>query len=612
MATSRDGADRFLNREISWLDFNTRVLTLAQDSLSPLLERAKFLAIFASNLDEFYQVRVAGLKRQIEAGLGARSADGRTAGEQLALIAERVRELGRRHADLFVDDVMPALAKEGVEILRWRDLTAGQAEALTSLFARKIFPVVTPLAVDPAHPFPYVSNLSLNLAVLVRDPSTERILFARVKVPPLLPRFVELAEGDGFVPLEDVIANNLEQLFPGMDIVGHHAFRVTRNAEVEVDSDGAEDLLQALEEELGRRRSSPAVRLEVEEDTPDLVRALLKRELGIGNDDVFALPAPLGLSGLWDLYGIDRPDLKDPPFQSVTHAELVGSEDDVKAGQIHVLYGTGSGVSHEGDQVWQQDVGSVEGAVDYGDSFGSSLATADFDGDGQADVAVGVPAESVNEAPSAGATNVLYGSPVFGIRSAGDQIWSQASTSIEGDEERYDRLGGTPVSSGIYRIGYANGTDVKVSNDHLGHDPLDRIDMFGVPEDEQHTVVAAADGTIRTIVDSNAEPTTNNNYVWIEHPNGEWTKYSHFETGSVSALGHVQGDFVTAGTTLGFEGDVGQASGEHLHWEVAVPSDPTNPHDAAGFIIGENRVPLICRITGNLFIEGVTYSASAC
>jgi polyphosphate kinase len=323
------GPDCFLNRELSWLDFNSRVLALAEDQDVPLLERAKFLAIFATNLDEFYQVRVAGLKRQLEAGIAQRSADGLAPREQLALIADRAHRLSERHARVFLNDVLPALTKEGVEVLRWDDLTDAQHQELKTLFARRIFPVVTPLAVDPAHPFPYISNLSLNLAVLVRDPSSRKVLFARVKLPPLLPRFVTLANGEGYVPLEDVIANNLDQLFRGMEIMARHAFRVTRNADVEVDSDGAEDLLQALEEELGRRRFSPAVRLEIEEGTPDHVRDLLVRELALAEQDVFVVPGPLGLSGLWDLYAIDRPDLKHAAFQSRTHADLAGSDEEV-------------------------------------------------------------------------------------------------------------------------------------------------------------------------------------------------------------------------------------------------------------------------------------------
>ena len=329
MPEPRHDAERFLNREVSWLDFNRRVLALAEDRSLPLLERAKFLAIFATNLDEFFQVRVAGLKRQLEAGVGTRSPDGSGPRDQLALIAEKVRSLATHHATVFTDDVLPALTKEGVEVLRWKDLAEDQRLELSRLFAREIFPVVTPLAVDPAHPFPYISNLSLNLAVLVRDPATNKTLFARVKLPPLLPRFVELADEAAHVPLEDVIANNLDRLFPGMEVVAHHAFRVTRNADVEVDSDGAEDLLQALEEELGKRRFSPAVRLEIEAGTPPLVRELLLRELSLGESDVFELPGPLALSGLRDLYAIDRPDLRDEPFQSATHPDLAASDDEV-------------------------------------------------------------------------------------------------------------------------------------------------------------------------------------------------------------------------------------------------------------------------------------------
>lgn len=318
--------ERYLNREISWIDFNARVLTLAEDPMSPLLERVKFLAIFAGNLDEFFMVRVAGLKRQVDAGLQSRSADGLTPTQQLQAIGHKLRPLVERHAQLFVEDVMPSLAKEGVEILRWKDLEEDQQRRLNELFARSIFPVVTPLAVDPGHPFPYISNLSLNLAVLVRDRAADRTHFARVKVPPLLPRFLEL-QGGTFVPLEDVIAANLEKLFPGMEVVEHHAFRVTRNVDLEVDDDGAEDLLQALEEELRRKRFAPAVRLEIEVGMPPRILGLLMRELQVAEEDVFFLPGLLDLAGLWGLYGIDRAELKDDPFQPVTHPDLYAAED---------------------------------------------------------------------------------------------------------------------------------------------------------------------------------------------------------------------------------------------------------------------------------------------
>jgi polyphosphate kinase len=313
--------DRFLNRELSWVDFNARVLALAEDRNSPLLERAKFLAIFAGNLDEFYQVRVAGLKQQAEAGIRTRSADGLTPREQLSAIAGKVLPLAERHALLFRDDVMPALGEAGVKVLTWAELDRGQREELNEMFRDRIFPVLTPLAVDSGRPFPYISNLSLNLAVMVRDAAAGRMHFARIKVPPLLPRFVPFAEGRCFVPLEEVIAANLGQLFPGMEIVEHHTFRVTRNADMEID-DGADDLLEALEEQLQSRRFRPAVRLEVETSMPEHLMELLMSELEVGEEDVLVLPTPLDLAGLWNLHSIDRPDLKDEPYQPVTHPDL--------------------------------------------------------------------------------------------------------------------------------------------------------------------------------------------------------------------------------------------------------------------------------------------------
>jgi polyphosphate kinase len=319
---------RYLNRELSWLDFNERVLALAEDTSTPLLERAKFLAIFAGNLDEFFMVRVAGLRRQLAAGLAmTRSSDGLTTSEQLVRIRERVANLADRHARLFADQIHPALAAAGVRITRWDDLSKPHRASLQATFSERIFPVLTPLAVDPGHPFPYISNLSLNLAVLVEDPETKRQRhFARVKVPPLLGRFVTPEEGI-LVPLEDVIAANLDRLFPGMRIVEHHAFRVTRDADLEIDDDGAEDLLEALEDELRRRRLSPAVRLEVESSMPGHVLELLMRELQVFEADVQALPGPLNLAGLWELHAIDRPDLKDAPFQPRTHPELLAGDD---------------------------------------------------------------------------------------------------------------------------------------------------------------------------------------------------------------------------------------------------------------------------------------------
>jgi polyphosphate kinase len=315
-------ADRFINRELSWLEFNDRVLGLAHDPQAPLLERVKFLAIFASNLDEFYMVRVAGLKRQVAAEISSRSADGMTPKDQLELIGSRVLPMIEQHAHTWLDEIMPGLEQAGIFVQRWKELEDRQRKELDAFFSERIFPVVTPLAVDPGHPFPYISNLSLNLAVLVRDPTSDDTHFARVKVPPLLPRFVPLTDEEVFVPIEDVIAANLDELFPGMEIVEHHAFRVTRNADLELNDDGAEDLLEALEAELRKRRFSPAVRLEVEAGMSDYVLDLLMREIEIEEPDVHSLPGPLDLAGLWVLHSIDRPDLKDDPFKPVTPKPL--------------------------------------------------------------------------------------------------------------------------------------------------------------------------------------------------------------------------------------------------------------------------------------------------
>jgi polyphosphate kinase len=322
--------DRFLNRELSWLDFNARVLALAEDARTPLLERAKFLAIFASNLDEFYMVRVAGLKRRLQAGLPVRGGDRMPLRTQLELVAEKAATLVSRHAACFVDDLLPKLAKEDIRILRWAELDAAERERLRTYFREHIFPVLTPLAVDPAHPFPYISGRSLNLAVTVRDPDGGSELFARVKVPNNVPRFVRVDReipGTRFLPVEDLISVHLGQLFSGMQVVECHLFRVTRNAEVEVDEDRDEDLLQALERELARRRFGPPVRLEVAASISDHMLELLVRELDMDAQDVLRVRGLLDLSALWQVYGAaDRPDLKDPPFVPATHPRLAEGE----------------------------------------------------------------------------------------------------------------------------------------------------------------------------------------------------------------------------------------------------------------------------------------------
>jgi polyphosphate kinase len=320
--------DRFLNREVSWLDFNSRVLALAADRSAPLLERAKFLAIFASNLDEFYMVRVAGLKRRQSMGLGVRSADGLGVREQLERIAARAQELASEHARLFMQEVRPALDERGIKLVLWKDLPPEQQEPLHDYFRAQVFPVLTPLAVDPAHPFPYISGLSLNLAVLVRDPVTGAEHFARVKVPNNVKRFVRVPDKGvtGWLPLEELIGIHLPQLFPGLEVIAHHVFRVTRNADVEVEVDRDEDLLQALERELARRRFGPAVRLEVGHDIDEHVLDLLVRELEIEQEDVVQVPGLLDLASLWQIYAEDRPDLKEDPFVPSTHPRLAEGE----------------------------------------------------------------------------------------------------------------------------------------------------------------------------------------------------------------------------------------------------------------------------------------------
>ena len=319
---------RLLNRELSWLDFNARVLALAERDDVPLLERAKFLAIFSQNADEFFQVRVAGLKDQVAAGIVAPTPDGRTPAQQLLEIRDRVEEQTKQAERIFLEQLCPALAQVGIIFSSYADLDEEDVKALDEVFEERIFPVLTPLAVDPSHPFPYISHLSLNLAVLVRDPVTAQRRFARVKVPPLLPRFLVLPDGERFVPLEQVIGAHLPQLFPGMEVVDDYAFRVTRNADLTLEEEEADDLLAAVEFELRRRRFRRAVRLEFDADTSDTVRDLLRRELDIEDDDIYLTVAPLDLGGLWAVYALDRPDLKDPVYTPVTPAAFVVDEDE--------------------------------------------------------------------------------------------------------------------------------------------------------------------------------------------------------------------------------------------------------------------------------------------
>jgi len=318
---------RLMNRELSRLDYFARVLSNAGEAGVPLLERAKFVAFFSSYLDELFQVQVAGLKDQLVAGLGVTSPDGLTPTDQLRLIHRRVTELVERQSRLFVDDLVPALAAAGIRFSGYEELDGDDHAYLDGVFERRIFPVLTPLAVDPGHPFPYISNLSLNLAITVRDPETGEQRFARVKVPPLLPRFVVLPDGERFVPLEQVIAAHLDALFPGMIVEDNHPFRVTRNADLTLDEDETDDLLAAVELELRRRRFGRAVRLEIMPGMPGGVLELLLRELELGDDDVYVEPGALDLSGLFAVVDLDRPDLKHEPWSPQIPPMLLDGHD---------------------------------------------------------------------------------------------------------------------------------------------------------------------------------------------------------------------------------------------------------------------------------------------
>ncbi|PFG18868.1 RNA degradosome polyphosphate kinase [Serinibacter salmoneus] len=329
-------ADRFADRELSWLAFNERVLELAEDPDLPLLERCRFAAIFASNLDEFFMVRVAGLKRRIATGLAVTAASGLTPRQVLEAISLRAHELMERHARVLPDLLQPALAEQGITFVHWADLSPSEQERLHKYFRKQIFPVLTPLAVDPAHPFPYISGLSLNLAVVVRNSATEKEHFARVKVPPSLPRMIAVedavAKGEvektttRYISLEELMAAHLHYLFPGMEVVEHHTFRVTRNEDLEVEEDDAENLLKALERELLRRRFGPPVRLELAPDMSHQIRRLLVRELGVQEHEVYELPAPLDLTGLNVVADTDRPDLQYPRFAGRTPRALAEVE----------------------------------------------------------------------------------------------------------------------------------------------------------------------------------------------------------------------------------------------------------------------------------------------
>jgi polyphosphate kinase len=323
MASPDKPRDRLINREASWLDFNERVLSLAADSRVPLLERLKFLAIHSGNLDEFYEVRVAGLKDQAAAGVSSVAGGGPLA--QLELIAERVKKLTDRQSHMLHATLLPALREQGIEVVSWDQLDDDTRTSMTTAFEDGIFPVLTPLAVDPGHPFPYISNKSLNLAVVIREGDETR--FARVKVPPLLPRFIPIGQHQ-FLPLEDLVAAHIGQLFPSLHIISTHTFRVTRNADLSVSDGDADDLLAAVETELRRRRFGRAVRIEISSGTPKEVLDLLLEELELGPDDVTEVHGLLDLTSLWAIHGLPRPELKDEPWTPVTRPAFSPNEFD--------------------------------------------------------------------------------------------------------------------------------------------------------------------------------------------------------------------------------------------------------------------------------------------
>lgn len=325
---------RYVDRELSWLAFNQRVLELAEDPNVPLLERTNFLAIFASNLDEFFMVRVAGLKRRIVTGLAVPTNVGTAPQKVLEAISEKAHELQERHARVWQDDLRPALAAEKIEFVEWANLDEAEREGLYSYFQEHVFPVLMPLAVDPAHPFPYISGLSLNLAVRIRHPRNEREEFARLKVPAMLPRAIQVPSADGdavrLIPLESLIAEHLDELFPGMEIIEHHTFRLTRNEDMVIEEDETENLIQALEEELLRRRFGPPIRLEITEDMDDVTLDLLLGELGISDQEVYRLPAPLDMRAFFELGRVDRPELRYKKHVPVTALDFQPVDSDSK------------------------------------------------------------------------------------------------------------------------------------------------------------------------------------------------------------------------------------------------------------------------------------------
>ncbi|MGA8923568.1 MAG: RNA degradosome polyphosphate kinase, partial [Candidatus Dormiibacterota bacterium] len=364
------GVSRYINRELSRLDFDERVLAMAENSTLPLLERVRFLAIFSQNLDDFFQVRVAGLKEQVLAAVAVASPDGMSPLDQLKAIRARVEDLVDRQEGLFIREIVPTMAEAGIAIVRREEVSKKELGQLHTMFRQQIFPVLTPLAVDPGHPFPYISHLSLNLAVMVRDPQRRQQRFARVKVPPVLPRFIPLVEGERYVPLEDVIALHLPALFPGMEIVAHHPFRVTRDGDLDdVDSD-AEDLLAAIQTELRRRRRhARVVRLEVDPGMSPEVLELLTRELELQPADVYQAEGLLDLSSLAALAQLDRPDLKEEPWTPTTQPRLRGLGAEVP--DLFAVLRAGDVLAHH---PYDSFATSVEAFVDHAASDPDVLA----------------------------------------------------------------------------------------------------------------------------------------------------------------------------------------------------------------------------------------------
>jgi polyphosphate kinase len=355
-ATEARPAGRFLNRELSWLDFDERILAVAERQSLPVLERAKFFAIFSDNLDEFFQVRVGSLRMQLDAGLRAQDSEDENIRQRLDKINVRVRELVARRDAAFADQLVPDLAAAGIRLSDWESLDADDRVFLDDLFDEQLFPVLTPLAVDPAHPFPYISNLSLNLAVVVRVPGELTRRIARVKVPQSLPRFVVLPDGERFVPLEQLIARHLSALFPGMEVVEHSPFRVTRNTDFDID-ESEDDMVAAVESVLRRRRRSTiVVRLEVDSSMSEETLSLLVRELGFQASDVGRSDGLLDLRGLWSIAGLDRPELKQEPLKQVTQTRLVSMDD---SGSPELF-----GVIREGDVLVQHPYDSFDTSVE--------------------------------------------------------------------------------------------------------------------------------------------------------------------------------------------------------------------------------------------------------